>query len=126
MMERCPEIEDLVHRLFGALSVGDMVAVEELFINGDELVVVGTDPNEWWVGRGAVIAALNAQVIALGGLPIKADNPTGWRIGDVAWVSDVPVMGGFTKFRLTGTAMLEDTWRFVQMHLSIPDPRVHP
>lgn len=125
-MERCSEVEDLVRRLFGALSAGDMTTVQELFIPGGELVVVGTDPNEWWSGRPAVVSALNAQVIQLGGLPLKAGDPIGWREGDVAWVADVPVMGGFTKFRLTAVAVLRDDWQFAQIHMSIPDPRVHP
>ena len=39
---------------------GDLAAFESLLANDETVLLVGTDPNEWWSGRNAIIEALRA------------------------------------------------------------------
>jgi len=47
------------------------------------VLVVGTDPNEWFNGRETVIRVFREQVEAMGGSwPIEARSPVGYILGD--------------------------------------------
>jgi ketosteroid isomerase-like protein len=61
-MEQSIELHDLVLRFYEAFSSGDISLIENLFSQKDEVLVIGSDPNEWWTGYKTIISMFNSQL----------------------------------------------------------------
>ncbi|MEP7023302.1 MAG: nuclear transport factor 2 family protein [Actinomycetota bacterium] len=122
-MERCAEVETLLLEKYRLIRSGQPAGMDALIAAGDATLAVGTDPQEWWTGHSAVLAAVRAQLEAIGGMAIEPGGPMGWREGPVAWFADRPTLnaeGTVISTRCTGVAVLQDgAWRAVQLHLSV-------
>jgi hypothetical protein len=124
-MERSDELVQLMHELYDGMRSGDVSAFEAATV--DEVLVIGSDPQEWWDGRDAVVAAFRAQTEAMGGgFPVQMGNPVAYSYGDVGWIADQGTMagpGGSIPFRLTVvTVRTGGDWKVAQMHFSIGVP----
>jgi len=125
-MERSQELEGLMERMYEAMRSGDVSAFEAAAV--DDVLVIGTDPDEWWRGRDAVVAAFRAQTEAVGGgFPVQAGSPVAYSNGDTGWIADRPAMplptGQTGNFRLTAVTVREGgDWKIAQMHFSIGVP----
>jgi hypothetical protein len=122
-VERCAEVESLILQLYRVIRSGQPEGLQALIATGETTLAIGTDPQEWWTGQQAVLAALLAQIEATGGMPVEPGGPVAWRQGSVAWFADRPTLdvdGTVINARCTGVAVLQDgAWRAVQLHLSI-------
>ena len=49
-MEHAPDLEALMHRWYAAIATGDAAYVERVLSRQAGLLVVDTDPREWWTG----------------------------------------------------------------------------
>ncbi len=124
-MERSPEIEAAARTVYDALSSGDAAAVARLFSTASGVTLIGTDPEELWVGHDTITRIWEAQLGEMGGsVGVEGADPVGYSSGDVGWISDRPtlVIGGEMRIPLRITAVFErdgGAWKVVQWHASI-------
>ena len=120
-----PGIRELVERYAEAVRVGDLDAVGELIDDGDEVLIIGTDPNEWWRGRETVLAVYRAQQAEMGDqVGISAlDLEVAQEIGDAGWFAGrirLQVPAGELPLRVSGIAGRRgDRWKIVHLHVSV-------
>jgi hypothetical protein len=125
-MEKSTEIGDFVLNSYKSMLDGDVRFGERHMSQRDDLLVIGTDPNEWWEGYATVLEVLRPQTEALAGSVIKGD-PQAYVEGSVGWFADnvewkLP-NGALLSARLTGVCHKEDgDWKIVQWHWSIGVP----
>jgi hypothetical protein len=124
-MEHSGDVRRTVSRLYEAISRGDVSTIEHLISRHDGIVVIGTDPDEWWTDSAKVIAVFQAQIREQGGgIPIAAGRINAYGEGDVGWFDDRSLFklpdGLEIPFRHSGVLRKEDgEWKFVQLHASI-------
>jgi len=124
-MERAPELEDLMRRWYAATAAGEGAVVERSLSRQAGLLVVGTDPREWWTGYPTAAERFATQIRELGGqLRIVPGDLRAYREGSVGWTADHPTFhlpdGTELALRATGVFHQEDgAWRCVQWHVSI-------
>ena len=87
-MDRSGEVEALVLACYEAWGTGDVAAFESLLANDETVLLVGTDPNEWWSGRNAIIEALRALLPEVADMEFVPGHPQAFEYGDVAWYAD--------------------------------------
>lgn len=87
----------------------------------DDVLMMGTDPEEYWEGREAVVAAHAKQDETLGRPAFTPEGDRRVRVnGDTAWLAEhVQVRFGEStmRMRMTGVAVREADaeWRFAQL-----------
>jgi hypothetical protein len=118
------EVHDLTRRAYEVLTTGEG-DVGSLFAEDDDVIAIGSDPDEWWMGHDRITAALRAQGEALRGSRVEGSDPAAYAVGDVGWVADRPTIvmpdGTSVAFRVTATAVRSGgSWKFVQWHGSVP------
>jgi ketosteroid isomerase-like protein len=124
-MERSTDLENWVRETYSLMERGDVEAMAGAMSTGAGVLMIGTDPEEWWQGHEAVLEAFGAETEAMGGgLALVGGDPVAYVEGDVGWVADRPAFrlpdGGEVPTRLTGVLRREDGgWRWVQAHFSI-------
>ncbi len=124
-MERAPELEDVVRRWYAAIAAGEGAFAERGLSRHAGLLVVGTDPREWWVGYGTAAARFATQIQELGGqLRAVPGDLHAYREGSVGWAADQPTFhlpeGTALALRLTAVFRQEEgEWRCVQWHVSV-------
>ena len=118
-------IREVVHRYADAVRVGDLDTVEALFDAGDEVLVIGTDPQEWWQGRDTVLAVYRAQQAEMGdevGIS-TLELECAHEIGDAGWFAGrirLQVPTGDLPLRVSGTARRRGAeWKIVHLHVSV-------
>jgi hypothetical protein len=60
----------------------------------DDVIGIGSAPDEWWEGRSQVTKAVAAQVeeMSESGVRLQAGDPRIFEHGDVVWSIDRPVL----------------------------------
>ena len=118
-------IREVVERYAEAVRTGDLDTVETLIDDGDDVLVIGTDPEEWWKGRDTVLGVYRAQQAEMGetvGIS-TLDLDTACEIGDAGWFAGriaLQVPTGELGLRVSGTARRRgEEWRIVHLHVSI-------
>jgi SnoaL-like domain len=124
-MKRSQELVELMHGLYEGMRNGDVSGFESATV--DEILVIGSDPQEWWQGRDTVLRAFRGQTEAMGGgFPVQAGNPVAYSQGEVGWIADQGTMGGpdgSMDFRLTVVVVrVGGEWKVAQMHFSLGVP----
>lgn len=123
-MERAREIEDRMRQLYGALERGEASVLADSFSDEDGVLLIGTDPNEWWDDHATIERVWEAQLGELGGLKVEDADPKAFATDDVGWIADHPTLrfadGSRVPLRLTGVFRREDgDWKVAQWHTSI-------
>jgi hypothetical protein len=124
-MERAPELEDVVRRWYAAIAAGEGAFAERALSRQDGLLVVGTDPREWWAGYGLAAERFATQIRELGGqLRVVPGDLQAYQEASVGWAADQPtftlVDGTVLALRLTAVFRQEESeWRCVQWHISV-------
>ncbi len=128
-MEPSTELVGKLLSLYQAIRMGDLSLVEQNHSHQAGLLVIGTDPGEWYSGYEATIAMYRTQVKEMsgGGVAIFAGEPQAFVEGTVGWVADRPKFclpdGKEVSCRFTGVWHREDgEWKLVQHHISIGVP----
>ena len=124
-MKRSPDIERLVRETSEAGMRGDAGPMLAATSKEPGVVMIGSDPNEWWDGHDAIVAAMQAEVEA-DGVSGQVDEIVAYEEGDIGWAT---MRGTFIErdgrmpFRGTAVLRREDgDWRMVQAHASIGVP----
>ncbi|MEA2496774.1 MAG: hypothetical protein QOJ29_4685 [Thermoleophilaceae bacterium] len=121
-MERSNDAEEALEQIYKALQAGDVDALSDYL--DEDIVLIGTDPEEWWEGKADAVRIFRAQAEELGGgFPIDGGQPTAFAAGEIAWFSNRPafiVDGERVPCRHTGVLRRTDGgWRLVSSHISI-------
>ena len=124
-MEHSPELKDRMLRSYEAVSQGDIAFMERFLSNQGDVLIIGTDPNEWWTDPATIIELLKAQTQA--GIRVVPGDIQAYREGSVGWVADrgkfVLPDGTEVPVRLTAVFRQENgEWKLVQEHASVGVP----
>jgi hypothetical protein len=101
-----------VNQLYGSFSSGDSTVWTSR--TADDVIGIGSDPEEWWEGRSVVAGIVTAQVheISEGRTRLVAGDPRIFEHGDVFWSVDRPVLqlgdGTEVPMRVTFIAVAEE------------------
>jgi ketosteroid isomerase-like protein len=124
-MRRSPDIERLVRETSEAGMRGDSGPMLAATSKEPGVVMIGSDPDEWWDGHDAIVAAMRADVES-SGVSGEVDEVVAHEEGDIGWAT---MRGTFVEgearvpFRGTAVMRREDgEWRMVQAHASIGVP----
>jgi ketosteroid isomerase-like protein len=104
-------LRTLLPALYASFGSGDATAWTAHL--ADDVVVIGTDPDEWWEGQDLVarMAATQLQEMSAAGVQMTAGTPRIVGHGDVAWAVDSPTLqlpdGTATPLRVTLIATLD-------------------
>jgi len=123
-MEQSIELRDLVLRFYEANSSGDISFFENLLSQKDEILIIGSDPNEWWEGYKTIISVFEAQFGEMSGVKVADVDTKAYSEGSVGWSASRAIMkmpdGLEIPFRMTGVFHQEDgSWKVLQWHASI-------
>jgi ketosteroid isomerase-like protein len=124
-MTTSEEMTTLLANIYESISTGDASAYVATL--SEDVVAIGTDEAEWWVGRDALEPVMEIQLkeMSAAGISFTAGEPVVRESGDVAWLADRPTIhlpdGSSQRLRATFVASRE-SGQFVvrQMHLSAP------
>jgi ketosteroid isomerase-like protein len=124
-MEQSHEVEGVLRRFYEAFNNGDITAMESVLSADPDVLVIGTDPDEWWVGRGRITSVL--EQVAEAALGVVGGDVRGFAVGEIGWVRDqakfVVSDGTEAPVRVTAICQREDgEWRIIQSHWSIGVP----
>ena len=124
-MEQSPDLKDVMLRYYEAVSQGDVAFMDRILSSQREVLIIGTDPNEWWADPATINQTLRAQAQA--GIKIVPGDLLAYREGSVGWVADrgkfVLPDGAEVPVRWTAVFRQEGgEWKLVQGHASIGVP----
>jgi hypothetical protein len=124
-MERSPELKAAMLKYYDAMSRGDASVIDRLISKQRDLIVIGTDPKEWWTESDAIDRVVEGQAQA--GLKVIPGNIEAFREGSVGWVADrakfVLPDGKETPVRSTAVFHQEGgEWKLIQAHASVGVP----
>ena len=121
-MERAVDLEEVVLRYYDAVSSGDSAFMAEILSTRSEVLIIGTDPDEWWSDPAVINATLKGQAEA--GVAMVAGALTGYAEGTIGWIADRPsfILPGGVEIPSRFTAVFrreEGAWKMVQAHASL-------
>ena len=134
-VQQASELRELYLRTYEAFSTGDLSVYENLLSHQAGLLIIGTDPQEWWEDYGSMIEIMQAQVAGMhdAGLQIVPGEVRAYQEGTVGWVIDRPTLrmpnGQEFSFRQTAIFHQEDgAWKMIHVYVSIgvPNAEVEP
>lgn len=121
------DIKTLLADIYASFASGDASAYLGSF--AEDMVAIGTDEAEYWVGLDSMAPAVQAQVreMSEAGIRLEPGEAVVGASGDAAWASDRPTIhlpdGSSQRLRATIVATRDgDRWVVRQMHLSAPAP----
>lgn len=123
-MQESKEVSDAMGSFVQSMSKGDAKSLEAMTSKQPGLLIIGTDPREWWSSGYADVARLfDAQLSEMGPFTFKATDPKGYAEGSVGWAADrfdVKLGGNDIPIRMSAVFHQEDdAWKVVQWHASI-------
>ena len=126
-MEPSNELKELVLRTYAAMGNGDTSFYDHHLSHQEGVLIIGSDPNEWWTGYDTITQVFKAQMREMGGVSCLPGDPQAYRMGDVGWVADRPRFrlpdGIELPVRMSIVFVQEDgAWKVAQQHISIGVP----
>ena len=126
-MQPSTELKDLVLRTYQAIANGDTTFYDRHLSQQQGVLIIGTDPNEWWEGHETINRVFKAQIQEMGGISVVGSDPLAYSQGDIGWVADRPRFrlpdGTEIPFRSSIVFVKEDgDWKVVHQHISIGVP----
>lgn len=124
-IEHSDELVQLTRRFFDAMIQGDADLFDEIMSDDASVIIIGTDEEEFWVGKADALAVMRAQVEEspaesyVTGVQYRfiegwAQGPLGWVVADTESISAV---GRALRLRMTAVFHLEGVrWRLVHAH----------
>jgi SnoaL-like domain len=126
-MEQSSELRELVLRAYAAMSGGDVTFYDRHLSQRDGVLIIGSDPSEWWADHDTIQRVFKAQIGEVSGVSCMPGDPQAYSMGDVGWVADRPTLrlpnGMEISLRMTLVFVKEDgAWKVAQQHISIGVP----
>jgi len=75
-MPTSPEVQKAFDDLIASFNTGDVAALGQVVASTGDVLGVGSDPNEWWLGRDRLLSVLETQMREMEG--------SRWELGEVA------------------------------------------
>ena len=123
-MSAADQLRALLDDLYAAFSSGDPTAWTAHL--ADDVIGIGSDPDEWWEGRSVFAQVVTAQMqeISSAGGRLTAGVPRIMEHGGVVWAVDAPVLRlgdeTETSMRVTLVAVSDaGTLRIRHCHFSV-------
>lgn len=120
------EATRFIGSMYDSFATGDADAWLDRITTEHEPLGIGTDPEEFWEGRGVLTSVIRAQLRELPaiGARFTAGDVRAQAHGDVVWVADRPTLsfpdGTSVPMRYSAVLVREaDGLRWAQWHLSI-------
>jgi class 3 adenylate cyclase len=122
-MERSPEIEAVVRRLWKAFVDQDRQALANMTTDNPDLRAILNADDEWIRGNGRFEDVLVDRAKLLGVVGVEFDRLEAFEHGDAGWFAAIVVVardtGESLTFRNTGIFIIEaGVWRVTQIHTS--------
>jgi SnoaL-like domain len=99
--------------------------MDRLFVNGEDVLLMGTDSGEWARGYPAVAEFIKRDWIGWGDFRFAVEDSLVWCTGDVAWIVSLgSERGRVTERPVRFSAILArngGTWHFRQVHFQWDD-----
>ncbi len=113
--------------LYEALATPGDGWFDELIARDASVVVVGTDPGEWWDGFDMVKRQWSRTRATYGANTLRPTRLAAHSLGDVAWATDEPTFaypgGQAGRLRLTMVFTRSgEGWRLLHLHASLGVP----
>ena len=128
-MQADQELKEFVVNMYEAVSNGDSVFLENFLADQGNVLMIGTDSNEWWSKANTIIEQLKTQ--AQSGVKLVPGNLVSFSEGSVGWMADdgkfVRPNGDEAPYRMTAVFHREnDEWKLIQAHVSkgVPNPEL--
>ena len=126
-MKQSTELLDAAHRFFEAMSVRAFSLLEASISNHEDALFIGSDPNDWYVGKDAFMKQLKAELNEEGQVKFEISDTKTYVEGVSGWfggkVDMVHSNGSRIPFRCTMAFHQKDNlWELTQMHFSIAVP----
>ncbi|MBW8010987.1 MAG: nuclear transport factor 2 family protein [Chloroflexi bacterium] len=123
-MEKSAELSDIVLRVLEGYVSGDISTSENITSQKDEVLLIGSDPNEWWEGYNKIISTLKSQSGELSGATLSEVDTKAYVEGTTGWFNNRTTMKMpddlEIPFRVTGVFHQEDgDWKIIQWHASV-------
>jgi len=117
------ELRSFLPRFYAAWESQDIESLREMLSTGAHLLVIGTDPNEWWIGSDAA-EVWTVQVREMKGVRFKPGRLAAHSIGNVGWIADETLVtfasGVEVRMRVTAVVVIErGHWRIAHWHGSL-------
>jgi hypothetical protein len=128
VMERSPELQELIGAWFEAFSRGDGTWIKRHISRKDDVRLIGTDPSNWYEGRhvgeflGGAVDELRGTVSI-----VPSEDMLALREGSIAWgiTRATLLLPDATEVAFRWSAVFrqeEGEWKAVQIHGSIGVP----
>ena len=124
-MEQSEDVRSALSSLIETFGTPRMGSVFTDAISTEQgMLVVGTDPAEWWDNPDDLLRALQQQSAELQGAVATVSHSEGWVEGDIGWgavKADIVFPGGpAVMMRITAMmARRSGGWKIVQFHGSV-------
>ena len=111
------EAQRALEAFVSAFNSGDAKAMAALFAPSGEVLGIGTDPKEWWLGRDTLMPILEAQLREMSGAQFHVDETA----GTDRWLACRCSIGlpGTPSFPARLTVVYSDDHLIEHFHLSI-------
>ena len=127
------ELINIMLHFYEIQAASDVNSFKHLLSQQDGVLMIGTDPSEWWAGYDTILDQLlktqpqELSKEAPGNIQIRAGEVSAFVEGTVGWVADTPSMrlpnGKEIPTRVTTIFHREEgEWKIVQFHASIGVP----
>ena len=131
-MPASEDVKQAMTRFYELFSGGDADQLRDFIAADEDAFVIGTDPNQWEMGRDTWADSFRAQTEQMPGIGMRAGaRLAGYEKGDVGWAADEPSIvlpdGTPIPVRVTGVFHREGgEWRVVTVHVSfgVPDAKL--
>jgi hypothetical protein len=118
------EMRNLLGGLYDSFSTGDPTVWASHI--ADDVIGIGSDPDEWWEGRTEFTRVVTTQLqeMSSAGVRMTAGEPRIFQHGDVVWAVDRPILhlgdGSNLPMRVTIIAISDaGTLRIKHDHYSV-------
>ena len=123
-MRASGEMRELLGRLYDSFGSGDANVWKSHV--ADDVIGIGSDPDEWWEGRELFtkVTATQVQEMSSAGVRLTAGEPRVFEHGDVVWAVDRPTLylgdGSVVPMRVKIIAVSDaGTLRLKHSHYSV-------
>ena len=123
-MNAVAEIKNVYLGLLDAYNTGNAQFMSD-FTASEDMLVIGTDPDEWWENHESLLDALRVSLKQFrdAGVRVEPGNPQAFVEGTVGWIADRPIFylpdGSQMESRVTAVMRYQDgVWKIAQQHFS--------
>jgi class 3 adenylate cyclase len=124
-MEPAPELVVFMERMYRSFASADAQAFADVFSRHPGTRVVGTAPEEWWLGFAEISATVRVQLQEMPTFQFRVDEIEAWKEGPIGWIASKASMEiqDLPAVETRSTLVLREEgayWRVVQWHISMP------